>query len=412
MLACCFLLCACAGPSDRASAPTATPTPITRSWTPPDQEYEVGFGAFNAIKMKVSLVVRTNRTDLLADDADVDENTEFMITSIEYRSTQGGTHVVNPTADFHVTGSRSVSPLPSSSLRDPSAVLEGSVPINQSVKGQLIFRVNAGEEFRRLVYTAGRAPKEIDIAAGALAIKPAVPTSAAAVATRSAVSAERTAIAAQTASEALEAERAAGERISDYLGDADAYRQDENYGLALITMDQAIAAEPGYQPAQELRGQIAAQATAQVERQERAAAAAAAAAAQARQQELTAYANYMIPKLQTVQYAAENLELDGQLLRLRPSLIYDANWRLRVAAALFLYQNTGKELQTYAPVPADLRALDNTMVAFGKDLEYIADQMVRGLDNPNGPYLTNATRRADGLQDRARRITTQLNALR
>lgn len=138
-----------------------------------------------------------------------------------------------------------------------------------------------------LVYpTEERTVAARDASAAATAIVMATRTEAAAFAAQ--VTAQRAATATAAAEELAQAaaiaeaqDAAAAEAISDYLEDAAQYRRADQLGLALTTLDQAIAAEPAYRPAQALRAEVAAEATRQVARQQQAIAEAAAEAQRA-----------------------------------------------------------------------------------------------------------------------------------
>jgi hypothetical protein len=209
--------------------------------------------------MKLLQLVRTNDTELVNEGVveDLDENAELIIATIQYRSTQGGTHTVNAINDFHINGARRVTPLHPSALRNQEELLDGSAPLNEQITGVVVFPVAAGEQFGKLVYTAGRAPKEIDIGDGGKSIKAAVPTSAALVPTRQVARLAQTAIAAQAAEQ-----RSASAR--EHLDSAVEYRNAGQMGLSLVEIDQALALDPQLNGARELQQALRASATAEV----------------------------------------------------------------------------------------------------------------------------------------------------
>jgi hypothetical protein len=226
--------------------PTATPTPVSRVWRGPDRDVEIGFGASNAIKVKVLEVTRSNNLRGLIDGLPVDVNSELLIVRLEYRSTQGRNgHPVTAAKDFALrTSGSEITPLADEQVTVPE-LLNGHVPDGQALTGNIVFLVSAPDVVSSLVYTGTRERKQIDISGGGGAIRQAQPTF-----TPSPTATTDFAKVAALATTAVQ-----------HLDAAQEYRSAGQLGLALVELDQALGIVPDLEPALQLQSQVQAQAT-------------------------------------------------------------------------------------------------------------------------------------------------------
>ena len=75
-----------------------------------------------------------------------------------------------------------------------------------------------------------------------------------------------------------------------------------------------------------------------------------------------------------------------------PTIYLNHDWRLKMAVSLYAMKAAGQRLQTYEPVPPELKQLDDLIVAIGKDLVFISDEVVAGLDSLDAGRVSGPAR--------------------
>ncbi len=86
-------------------------------------------------------------------------------------------------------------------------------------------------------------------------------------------------------------------------------------------------------------------------------------------------------------------------------------WRAQMRKTLVTLRSDGEKVQSYGKVPDRAAALDRSMVAIGKDLVYVADEGVAGLDTLSPGRIDNSTSRLQILTANILEATAEANRL-
>jgi hypothetical protein len=84
------------------------------------------------------------------------------------------------------------------------------------------------------------------------------------------------------------------------------------------------------------------------------------------------YMNYMTRVLDTASTGLKDLNGQSELAANNVRLLTNPNWKLHTGVALTQLKSAGAQMQTYEPVPPEIKHLDTLMVAFGKNIVYIS----------------------------------------
>jgi hypothetical protein len=434
--------------------PIPTPTPVVRQWNVPpvaETEAKIRVGVVSSAIVAVQGVVRTN--DPALSTTTLKPGEELLSATVRYSYIGWGDQTITPGKEFYLEqGVRRIPPV------DPSTVLvsnplDGKVKDKETKTGNLAFLVNTGENFDTLVYTYDKESLRIDLRDEAS--RPvAMPSEATAPAPVDAlVPAAPTPGTAQLQSRLDQVwgnDWPAAISLLEELRqrDADSREYTEklygayiSYGDALVDAGDKKGAAVQYSKAAQLvseRGEANARLQAltptpapptstvalpTVARPIETAAVqakpavptvpAAAPRPSGPSPAVQAYLDWLLPKTRLASQSLQGISTQSDQLAKNPRLLSDSDWVIKTGLAVAIMDNTGKDMQSYpGEVPPEARRLDAIVKDLGRDLVYIAAEYTAGIDGRSAARLNNATTRMNGIPEKTRRATAEIEALK